>query len=511
MMMTMIIQLLLWTAMTWTTTTVVGFSSSSSSLPNQRDHHSIIVRDRPQSSDLLQSLSSSSLSSVLFATPNGNNHNPNQGSNSDPLDAVRNMLESSWNTEQMGQVPADPQVGAMEVYEAIMNAVDSRNVGIFYVDIILPSYDISLGEEVYDEVTAVEFCIALSQCLEGKTQILVRDLKTLTVVEKVFIARERYAESFMIDDVDDDDPDDPFGSGDDDDDDDDYDDDDDILLVQDDDQQNTLSADNDSKEIMNPLSSVEPKTEMDTFRQQLSLNWNDEDDDATTSKNYMENTPAIETTKADDDSSRSGNPGIQQKKRKKKQQQQKKKPSSLGAGKKMYRLASLFGNANFGKGGSDMADDVIRAVRLNALAEEDEENIIILSAVGSDEMIAVRGLVTKYAEEKKIILINSRFQPTPRELMSAETVYSVLPLLARGKGPSSSSPRGNSVENNSNNGQMSPKVVVMRRYPRDWQIFIDIGDGFDLAETKTVTQANKRGLSMEWIAGCVEKYLQSRR
>jgi hypothetical protein len=46
-------------------------------------------------------------------------------------------------------------------------------------------------------------------------------------------------------------------------------------------------------------------------------------------------------------------------------------------------------------------------------------------------------------------------------------------------------------------------------YPRDWQICIDVGRGFDLAETMTVTQASKRGLAMEWIAGCVEKYLHS--
>lgn len=459
--------------MTWVT--VVGFSSFS----NRCDYNSVEIHNRRLSSDHLHT------SSSLYSTPNGNNNNPSQG---DPLEAVRRMLESSWNTEQMGQVPANPQAGASEVSEAIMNAVDSRNVGVFYVDIILPSYDISQGEDVYDEVTAVEFCVALSECLEGKTQILVRDRKTLDVVEKIFKARERYAETTTIvdeneyddDDNDEDDPDDPFGSGGGDDDDDDYDDDDDILLVQDD--QQTLDE---SSVGTNPVSS-EPKSEMDSFRQQLSLNW---DYDVTASDN---NDSSKGTNRADN----SPASGSNQKKTK-----AKKAPPSTG---KMYRLASLFGNAMFGMGGSDMADDVIQAVRLNAMAEEDEENIIILSPVGPDEMIAVRGLVTKYAEEKKIILVNSKLQPTPRELLSAETVYSILPLLARGKGPSTSP-----SNNGENNVPISPKVVVMRRYPRDWQIFIDVGDGFDLAETKTVTQANKRGLPSEWIANCVEKYLLS--
>jgi hypothetical protein len=49
----------------------------------------------------------------------------------------------------------------------------------------------------------------------------------------------------------------------------------------------------------------------------------------------------------------------------------------------MYRLASLFGNANFGTGGSNMADDIIiRAVRLNAMAKEDQGTIFILLICG---------------------------------------------------------------------------------------------------------------------------------
>merc|ERR1712238_131396 len=160
--------------------------------------------------------------------------------------------------------------------------------------------------------------------------------------------------------------------------------------------------------------------------------------------------------------------------------------------KKSYRLASLFGNTRINPG-PDMASRVIQAVRNNALAENDEDNIIILSAIGSDEMVAVRALVTKYGNEKRIIFVNCQFQPTPRELLSAETVYSVLPLMAK--------------KNNDDNNNIAPKVVVLRRFPKDWEIFVDIGNGYELAETVAANGSNKRGLSMELIARGVVRHL----
>ena len=34
------------------------------------------------------------------------------------------------------------------------------------VNILLPSYDITQGEQYYDEILAAQFCISLSQCLQ---------------------------------------------------------------------------------------------------------------------------------------------------------------------------------------------------------------------------------------------------------------------------------------------------------------------------------------------------------
>ena len=149
-----------------------------------------------------------------------------------------------------------------------------------------------------------------------------------------------------------------------------------------------------------------------------------------------------------------------------------------------------------------MPQDVVRAVRDNALASEDEQNIIILSPAGQDEMVAVRALVEKYKSEKKIILVNCQFEQMPRELQSAETVYSILPLVVKEKGTG----RDLKVRQD----ERSPsKVVVLRRYPEDWSIFIDVGNGFELAETVKVTVTTQRGIPVERITESLEKYLKS--
>jgi hypothetical protein len=46
---------------------------------------------------------------------------------------------------------------------------------LFFVDLLLPSYDITQGPNMYDDVLDVKFCIALPKALEDKTSILVRD------------------------------------------------------------------------------------------------------------------------------------------------------------------------------------------------------------------------------------------------------------------------------------------------------------------------------------------------
>ena len=101
------------------------------------------------------------------------------GNGNDEFDAMRNMLESSWDATKMGRVPMDATEGAEEAATAVLAAID-QGVEIFLIDLLLPSYDITQGSNLYDEVLGVEYCIALAELMEGKTSILVRDGKTLS-------------------------------------------------------------------------------------------------------------------------------------------------------------------------------------------------------------------------------------------------------------------------------------------------------------------------------------------
>ena len=364
--------------------------------------------------------------------------------------SLRVALEESWNTSKMGRVPIDPEAAAKEAYSSILqaagadgDAIEEKDfmTGIFFVDLLLPSYDISQvveGTSLYDEVTAVEYCIALADCFKGKTEILVRDSNTVRTVTKVLKAREE-RERQEMEAVSDGDV--VFGDG--------------------------NFVDN-SNEALGDASEGNDSNQDDDFRKQLLASWNDDSDAPSEDGIDLSPSKKSETVETLDDPSKS------------------------------YRLASLFGERNINQG-ADMASFVIEAVRENALAKDDEDNIIILSAVGADEMVAVRGLVAKYESQKKIIMVNCQFRPVPRELLAAETVYSVLPLAGRKKSNDGSDTREDESP--------PPKIVVLRRYPKDWEIFVDVGIGYELAETVSANGANRRGLDMDAIARAVTRHL----
>jgi len=402
------------------------------------------------------------------------NENDNNDSISPPVDTMRTMLESSWNTIKMGRVPVDADAAAKEAFLSIMRAsvgatiVDSDDnikeeddmAGIFFVDLLLPSYDIKQVQagqtNLYDEVAAVEYCISLANCFKGKTEIIVRDDKTLQTVTNVLNARERNKNIRDENNVD--------------------------VVLDEDGDNDSIIEDDDSNNISEDDS-------MDIFRQKMISNW-DESTIINFDKNGPENQSNIDVDSSSISSSSTTQPIS-------KDSLIKTSSASPLSNKKSYRLASLFGNTRINPG-PDMASRVIQAVRNNALAEDDEDNIVILSAIGSDEMVAVRALVTKYGNEKRIIFVNCQFQPTPRELLSAETVYSVLPLMAK---------KNNNQNKDDDNNNIAPKVVVLRRFPKDWEIFVDIGNGYELAETVAANGSNKRGLSMELIARGVVRHL----
>ena len=380
---------------------------------------------------------------------------------SDAEDSVRRMLESSWNTSKMGKVPADPESAAEEAYKAILQAAGGTKTadgdieetgsmtGTFFIDLLLPAYDISQvveGVALYDEVTAVEYCIALADCFKGKTEILVKDDNIVQTVTKVLNARKKMEEEQSV-----------VSDG-------------DVMFGNGGDGDVVFGDGNLVDDIEDALDDVDEGIDSDPdddFRQKLLANWND---------------PDAPTEDGIDISSSKPSKPIQE---------------IASATPTSYRLASLFGNAKI-REGPDMATAVIQAVRENALAADEEDNIIILSARGKDEMVAVRGLVAKYGGQKKIIMVNCQFSPVPRELQTAETVYSVLPLAGK---------KTTNDDIDSVNEDPPPKIVVLRRYPKEWEIFVDVGIGYELAENVAMNLSNKRGLGMEFIARAVARHL----
>jgi hypothetical protein len=384
------------------------------------------------------------------------------GTGNDNLDGLRSLLEASWNVQSMGVVPSSPEQAAEAAASALISALNRNQVPLFFVDILLPQYDITRGTNLYDEVRAVEFCIALAERLEGKSQIIVRDSKVLNVVNRIFNAREGYnskSRDMAPSNVE------PVSSRED---------------ARQDSEQNIVVYDDfadfdlgstvlDNAEKLTdvekpPSFSSDSEADLDLFRKKLASTWTNDsvNQDEVREEERIQETREIENTE------------------------------------KFFRLTSMLGEASISSG-SDMMDDVAKAVTANALPRDDEDTIIILSAVSKEEMLAVRAIASNYKGKKKIILVNAKLSVVPRELVQAQTVYSILPLIAAQRSGGGSAPTGTP----------SPQVVVLRRYPRDWEVFVDIGKGFDLADTMTPETAGKQGPPMEWVASVVKRYLLS--
>jgi hypothetical protein len=298
---------------------------------------------------------------------------------------------------------------------------------------------------------AAEFCVSLAKCLKGRSEILVRDQKTLSTIEKVLIARERLDEAERSTEDDENNFDDDDEEEDDDD-----------------------TSDNESP----PSNGVEITLDEDvnSLRERLKSGWDGNDIKIErTEKGQLDAILFDSEGEISSQGSSKSNPSQKTKR---------------------HRLASLFGNAQISSRSPDMPQDVVRAVRNNAMPMKDEENIIILNANGQDETVAVRALVDKYQKERKIILVNCQFSQVPRELQKAEIVYSILPLVVKEKDTG----RNLSVQGFKDG---SSKVVVLRRYPKDWEIFVDIGNGFQLVET-TLSRP-----TIKAVTDCLQRFLKS--
>lgn len=379
--------------------------------------------------------------------------------NDDDLNAMRSMLEASWDSDTMGQVPSDSSIAANEAFSSILSAKE-KGVSVFFIDLLLPSYDVSQGSNLYDEVLAVEYCIALADCLKEKSTILVRDDNTVSTVRRILDRREEERQAALaVINISDEDETDREGE-------------------ENEDESNGFS-DEENEDMSDATTGLsDPESDMDSFRQQLMSSW--ENDDEKIEPRISERTKIPPKSEEPISQSRS--------------------PKTI-LSEKRYRIASLFGNARISEG-PDMIDNVVKALRANALPKDDEEILIVLSAITIEEMVAVRSLVAKYESSKQIILVNCKLNPIPKELYGAETVYSILPLIAR--------PVDADSQVAPKDGKSQPKVVVLRRYPGEWQVFVDVGKGFKLAKSAPSSgMLNRRGPPIQWVQQVVQNYMKS--
>jgi hypothetical protein len=378
------------------------------------------------------------------------------------MDSMRRLLEKSWNSESMGPIPTNAESAADSAAKSILEALDRKQIPLFFVDILLPQYDITQGDRLYDEVLAVEFCIALANRLEGKSVIVVKDQRTMDTVKRILDRRE-FGSSLSIGDERENGQDDneaqSGSSG--------------VTNEVEyfDDFADFGAAGSPSTNLDPSFGSSSSDNNLDLFRRQLMSSW--------------------ESESISSDETQKDTKGVP--------------PASTKSSVQRYRLASMMGSVDI-KYGSDMMDKVAKAVSDNAQPKADEDTLIILSAISPQELIGIRGLVGKYKGEKKIVLVNCQLKPIPRELISAQTVYCILPLIARDKTIDRSSTDSGKLESD----PPQPKIVVLKRYPRDWEVFVDIGDGFKLGATAPAGRYKKMP-PMEWIAGAVKRYLQSMR
>ena len=366
---------------------------------------------------------------------NDDNDEPDNKENDARLNAMRSVLQSSWDTKSMGIIPTDPQSAAMAAGQSVANAL-SRDKNVILIDLKLPSYDITEGSKVYDSMAVYDFCSFLSDNLRErkllrKSLILVRNEKERAEVDRVRsrrgdVTKTTTATTTTISES--------YGA----------------------------SIEDDDDERGEDQSEGGDSSEVDEFRRKLVSSWDSDDLTTSTTSSIQEKVPQT----AVDDSSSS------------------------------HRVWSMVGDSDDISNGVDMFETVIAKTDQNAILQADEDALIIISPYDTTDVIALRRIMARYGQ-RTIIIVNSRIETTPRELHSAVLAYAVMPLVARSKQGS--------------NEESGLKAVVMKRFPADWTVYIDVyGDGFVEARGGDMQQilSEREFPSPEWITQRVEAHVR---
>ena len=411
---------------------------------------------------------------VLSSSPSSSDNNPQDDGRTN-IDAMRSLLESSWDVGTMGEVSTSPESAAEAASQSIVASLQAQpNKRLLQVDIRLPSFDIRQGPNIYDDVQSVEFCCQLAENLRrnsgsngriGKSLILVRDGSAVRSAARILDVKERKRQdeesTSMLNDE-----------------------------TIDIDSADDVPEDEDGAEDSTDVESG--GDDIDAFRKQLSLTWGDDDEKESSSSEEPEIDPSEAAAAAN--RARRGREQL--------------KPSvnfnpEATEDGRSYRLASWFADETISTG-ADMFTDAIEAVDAHGTMLTTEDVLILLSPVSREDTVAVRRLISRYGNTKTIVLVNSALNPEPKEAFLSIPAYSITPLIAK---PMQS--ESNFMSKKKKAQEESPtKIIVMRRFPDDWQCYIDIdGSGFELVDSVPANTVGKFGPANDWISACVKRHM----
>ena len=331
-----------------------------------------------------RSIFTTTSTSLSSTADDGDNWGLDDDTNSEPedprLDAMRTMLESSWNDKTMGVVPTSAEKAAQAAADSVANAM-AENHNVVMIDLRLPSYDITEGPKLYDIMAASDFCSYLSDELRErnlirKSLVLVRNEKERAEIERVRSQRDEGTTA--IDEGIDDDIDESTASS-----------------IDDDSWGDTGDDD------------------VDDFRAKLMDSWDTpvEELESTTKPQSSEATTKIISGKSQSSHRLWSMVG----------------KAEISAGPDMFNQVIAAADEN---------------AILSTTGPEPEDALIILSPYDTTDVIAMRRILARYGQTRTIIIVNSRMDVLPAELSSAVLVYGMMPLIARSRNKGDDSSNG---------------------------------------------------------------------
>eukprot|EP00984_Skeletonema_dohrnii_P018265 scaffold8494_cov104-Skeletonema_dohrnii-CCMP3373.AAC.9 len=314
----------------------------------------------------------------LSSTPDNNDEDNWSLDDTDPssqdprLNAMRTMLESSWNDKTMGVVPTSAEKAAEAAAESVANAM-AKNHNVVMIDLRLPSYDVTEGPKLYDIMAASDFCSYLSDKLREKNLIrkslvLVRNEKERAEIERVRLQRDEGTTTIDEKGIDD--------------------------AI---DTENIAAGDDD-------LWGDVGDEKVDDFRAKLMDSWDTPVEKVESATKPKSSESSIKTI--------------------------------AGKTQSSHRLWSMIGKTDISSGPDMFDQVIAAADEnaiLLTTGTEPEDALIILSPYDTTDVIAIRRILARYGQTRTVIIVNSRMEVLPAELSSAVLVYAMMPLIARSR------------------------------------------------------------------------------